>query len=87
VSRDGRVVGRISAQVNHAFNDYQKKNWGWFGFLEFPDDQEVLEGLLGAAEGWLRDRGRELPDLRGVGLAGPGAADHGPAGPARGARG
>ena len=57
--RDGRVVGRISAQINHAFNDYQKKNWGWFGFLEFEDDQEVLEALLDAAERWLRERGKE----------------------------
>jgi GNAT superfamily N-acetyltransferase len=57
--RDGRPVGRISAQVNHAFNDYQQKNWGWFGFLEFEDDQEVLEALLNAAEGWLRARGKE----------------------------
>ena len=52
--RDGRVVGRITAQVNHAFNEYQKKNWGWFGFLEFEDDQEVLDALLAAAERWLR---------------------------------
>jgi GNAT superfamily N-acetyltransferase len=57
--RDGRVVGRISAQVNQAFNDYQKKNWGWFGFLELEDDQEVLEALLSAAEGWLRERDKE----------------------------
>ncbi len=57
--RDGRVVGRISAHVNDAFNDYQQKNWGWFGFLEFEDDQEVLEALLGAAERWLRERGKE----------------------------
>jgi GNAT superfamily N-acetyltransferase len=57
--RGGRVVGRITAQVNHAFNDYQKKNWGWFGFLEFEDDQEVIEALLTAAAGWLRERGRE----------------------------
>jgi GNAT superfamily N-acetyltransferase len=57
--RGGRVVGRITAQVNHAFNDYQKKNWGWFGFLEFEDDQVVLEALLAAAAGWLRERGRE----------------------------
>jgi GNAT superfamily N-acetyltransferase len=57
--RDGHVVGRISAQVNHAFNDHQKKNWGWFGFLEFEDDAEVLDALLGAAEGWLRERGKE----------------------------
>ena len=57
--RDGRVLGRVSAQVNHAFNDYQKKNWGWFGFLEFEDDQEVLEALLNAAAGWLSERGKE----------------------------
>jgi GNAT superfamily N-acetyltransferase len=57
--RDGRVVGRITAQVNHAFDDYQKKNWGWFGFLEFEDDQEVLGALLAAAEAWLRERGKE----------------------------
>jgi ribosomal protein S18 acetylase RimI-like enzyme len=57
--RDGRVVGRISAQVNHAFNEYQKKNWGWFGFLEFEDDPELLEALLGAAASWLAERGKE----------------------------
>ena len=57
--RDGRVVGRISAQVNHAFNDYQKKNWGWFGFLEFEDDQEVLDAMLDAAAAWLRARQKE----------------------------
>ena len=57
--RDGRVLGRITAQVNHAFNDYQKKNWGWFGFLEFEDDPEVLQALLDAAAAWLRERGKE----------------------------
>ena len=57
--RDGRPVGRISAHVNDAFNDYQQKNWGWFGFLEFEDDQEVLEALLDAASAWLKARGKE----------------------------
>jgi GNAT superfamily N-acetyltransferase len=57
--RDGRVVGRITAHINDAFDQQQQKNWGWFGFLEFEDDQEVLEALLGAAEAWLRARGKE----------------------------
>ncbi len=57
--RDGRVVGRISAHVNDAFNDHQHKNWGWFGWLEFEDDQEVLDALLDGAEAWLRARGKE----------------------------
>jgi len=57
--REGRVVGRITAQVNDAFNEYQGKNWGWYGFLEFEDDQEVLDALLDAAAAWLRERGKE----------------------------
>ena len=57
--KDGRVAGRITAQVNDAFNEYQQKNWGWFGFLEFEDDQEVVEALLAAADEWCRARGKE----------------------------
>jgi GNAT superfamily N-acetyltransferase len=57
--RGGRVVGRITAQVDHAFNEFHGSRWGMFGFLELEDDAEVLEGLLAAAEGWLRARGCE----------------------------
>src|SRR3954453_8413157 len=46
--RGDRVVGRISAQVDHAFNDFHGSRWGMFGFLELEDDAEVIEGLLGA---------------------------------------
>jgi GNAT superfamily N-acetyltransferase len=57
--RDGRPVGRISAHVNHAFNDYRGKRWGWFGFLEFEQDAETLAALLDAAAAWLDERGME----------------------------
>ena len=57
--RDGRVVGRISAQVNHAFNDYQQKSWGWFGFLEFEDDHEVVAGAARRGRRVARARGCE----------------------------
>jgi len=57
--RDGRVVGRVSAQINHAFNDAQKKRWGWFGFIELEEDLEALQALLAAAADWLRARGCE----------------------------
>jgi GNAT superfamily N-acetyltransferase len=57
--RDGRVVARVSAQVNHAFNEHQGKSWGWFGFLEFEDDPQALQALLDAAATWLRARGCE----------------------------
>jgi GNAT superfamily N-acetyltransferase len=57
--RDARVVARASAQVNTAFNDYQQKKWGWFGFFESDDDQEAVDALLDAAAEWLRAHGME----------------------------
>jgi GNAT superfamily N-acetyltransferase len=57
--RDGEVVGRVSAHVNTAFNEHQGKSWGWFGFLEFERDPELLSALLDAAAAWLRERGQE----------------------------
>jgi GNAT superfamily N-acetyltransferase len=55
--RGDRVVGRISAQVDHAFNEFHQSRWGMFGFLELEDDEEAMAGLLSAAEDWLRQRG------------------------------
>jgi GNAT superfamily N-acetyltransferase len=57
--RGGRVVGRISAHVDRAFNAYQGNEWGFFGFLELEEDPEALRALLAAAEAWLRSRGRD----------------------------
>jgi hypothetical protein len=57
--RGGRVVGRISAQIDHEFNAYQGNDWGMFGFLELEDDAEAMAALLDAAAGWLRVRGRD----------------------------
>jgi GNAT superfamily N-acetyltransferase len=57
--RDGRAVGRITAQVDHHFNEFQGNDWGMFGFFECEDDQEVADALLAAAERWLRERGRD----------------------------
>ena len=55
--RDGRVVGRITAQIDFAYNRFHQSRSGMFGFLEFEDDQEILDALLVAAADWLRARG------------------------------
>jgi GNAT superfamily N-acetyltransferase len=55
--RGDRVVGRITAQVDTAFNRHHGSSWGMFGFLEFEDDAELLRALLDTAEQWLRARG------------------------------
>jgi hypothetical protein len=55
--RDGRIAGRISAQVDHAYNEFHGGRTGMFGFLEMEDDPELLTRMLSTAEGWLRRRG------------------------------
>jgi GNAT superfamily N-acetyltransferase len=55
--RDGRVVGRVTAQVDRNLNEFQGNEWGLFGFFECEDDTEAAIALLRAAEGWLRERG------------------------------
>lgn len=55
--RDGRVVGRITAQVDRNLHAFQDNAWGQFGFFESEDDQEVAAALLDVAEAWVRERG------------------------------
>jgi hypothetical protein len=55
--REGRVVGRISAHVDHAYNRHHDERRGWFGFFECEDDVEATRALLEAAQRWLRARG------------------------------
>jgi GNAT superfamily N-acetyltransferase len=57
--RDGRVVGRISAQYDDNFNAHHDNRWGMFGFLELEDAPDILPPLLEAAKAWLRAHGRD----------------------------
>jgi GNAT superfamily N-acetyltransferase len=57
--RDGEAVGRVSAHIDHRFNEFQDNRWGLFGFFECTDDRETAHALLGAAEAWLLERGRD----------------------------
>ncbi len=57
--RGTAVVGRISAQIDHAFNEHQGNAWGQFGLLELEDDTDVAKALVEAAAGWLAERGRD----------------------------
>ncbi len=57
--RDGRAIGRISAHIDDNFNKFQENEWGLFGWFECEDDPEAARALLGAAERWLRERGRD----------------------------
>lgn len=54
--RDGRDVGRISAQIErHAAPG--NETTGHFGLIAAEDDAEVFAALFATAEAWLRERG------------------------------
>ncbi len=55
--RDGRPVGRISAQHDRLRLEHHKDHTGQFGFFESENDAAVAHALFGAAEDWLRRRG------------------------------
>ena len=57
--RDGEPVGRVSAQIDSRWDEYQGGNTGMFGFFETVNDPEVAGGLLDTAAGWLAERGRD----------------------------
>ncbi|TNE63131.1 MAG: N-acetyltransferase [Alphaproteobacteria bacterium] len=54
--RDGKPVGRISAQIDSLAQEKWGPNLGHFGFFEVTD-QEVGDALLATAEAWLKARG------------------------------
>jgi GNAT superfamily N-acetyltransferase len=57
--RDGQPVGRITAHIDHRFNEFQSNRWGMFGFFECERSAETAHALLGTAEAWLRERDRD----------------------------
>ena len=63
--RNGTPVGRVSAAVNHRFNDYHRSRVGFFGFFEVENDFETASALLDHAKQWVAERGMDV--LRGPG--------------------
>ena len=54
--KDGRDVGRISAQVDH-LNPQTAEGVGNFGMIAAEDDPEVFAALFAVAEAWLAAKG------------------------------
>jgi hypothetical protein len=57
--RDGEPVGRITAQVDRRWDEFQGGSDGMFGFFETENDPQTAAALLDAASDWVRDRGRQ----------------------------
>lgn len=55
--KDGKVVGRVAAIINHHANEKWQRQSVRFGWIDFIDDSEVSAALLKAVEDWGRARG------------------------------
>jgi hypothetical protein len=61
--RDGKRVGRITAQIDRSHLERYKDDAGFFGFLDTIDDAAVTRALLDKAASWVTGRG--MKRLRG----------------------
>ena len=57
--RDGKVVGRIAGMINRPSNEVWGQKRARFGFVDFIDDDEVVDALFAAVERWARSKGME----------------------------
>lgn len=57
--RDGEVVGRIAGIWNKAYIEKWKNNYLRFGWIDFEDDQEVVNALLAEVEDWAKANGMD----------------------------
>lgn len=57
--REGKDVGRITAHIDRAYDQYHGVKAGWFGFFECTDDAVVAHTLLDEAVRWVRERGAQ----------------------------
>ena len=55
--RDGRLVGRVAAIINHRYNEQWQRKAVRFGWIDLVDDAEVMRALLGAVEDYGRQKG------------------------------
>jgi GNAT superfamily N-acetyltransferase len=56
--RDGEPVGRITAQIDHRWDEFQGGSDAMFGFFETIEDREVAKALIDAAAEWAGAKGR-----------------------------
>ena len=57
--KDGKLVGRVAAIINHRANETWKKNEVRFGWIDFVDDLEVSKALVDTVEAWGKERHME----------------------------
>lgn len=57
--KEGKIVGRIAGMINRPSNEVWNQKRARFGFVDFIDDNEVVDALFKAVEDWARKKGME----------------------------
>lgn len=55
--KEGKVVGRITAQIDALHRERYGEDTGHFGMIDAIEDPAVFSALFAAAEAWLRSKG------------------------------
>lgn len=55
--KNDKIVGRIAGMINRRSNEVWNQQRARFGFLDFIDDAEVVDGLFNAVEKWATEQG------------------------------
>ena len=55
--KDGKLVGRVAAIINHRYNDQWQRKAVRFGWIDLINDADVMRALLGAVENYGREKG------------------------------
>jgi hypothetical protein len=55
--RDGAIIGRVAAILNHPHIEKWGQRYMRFGWLDFNDDPQVSAALLGVVEAWAKEAG------------------------------
>lgn len=60
VYKDDKIAGRIAAIINKRANEVWDQKQARFGFVDFIDDNEVVDALFQTAEQWARSQGMQI---------------------------
>lgn len=56
----GTIVGRIAGIINHQYNKKTGTDFARFGFMDFVDDNDVVDALFDTVEAWARQKGMKV---------------------------
>ena len=54
---EGKIVGRIAGIINRQYNQKVGVDFARFGFMDFVDDDDVVDALFDTVEAWAREKG------------------------------